>query len=159
MNVEALPRTSFTKAATPPWASSHHRILRSRCGLRNAQEWSHSRQACVLFNQGNGTFGQPILVAVEQTLAGTVTGIEATVIAADANGDGRADLFIGSFASVYLAYGQADRTFGPPMYEGDASSNNGFILGQFQGDGTFGLVWGGPPGPTLICRWGLRECP
>src|SRR5580698_9937934 len=92
-------------------------------------------QACVLFNQGGGTFGAPLIVNALAT-TGPASGVAAFLVDADVNGDGRDDLLIGSFGGVYLALGQAGQTFTAPVsLNAGCSSSHEFSLGDFQANG------------------------
>ena len=91
--------------------------------------------ACILFNQGDGTFGAPVPLALP--LGGTSTGIATQVAILDVNDDGKGDVFLGSESHVHLAFGRSDRTFEAPLdLNAGADARNFFALGDVDGDGT-----------------------
>jgi hypothetical protein len=106
-------------------------------------------QVCVLYNEGDGSFAAPLVVEVNDPLATGGTERGSFVEATDINGDGRADLLIGSYGGVYVSLSEPDRTFAPAVHLG-AASGHGFIVGDFSGDGVPDVAFADPSSPNLL---------
>jgi uncharacterized repeat protein (TIGR01451 family) len=81
----------------------------------------------ILRGNGNGTFGTPV--------AYTLNDSSYTVAVADFDGNGTADLAIGSYARISLLRGNGDGTFQPALQTGLTYSANEIAIGDFNRDG------------------------
>ena len=99
--------------------------------------------ACILFGRGDGTFVDGFEVHAPTWPAPGSTITQADVREFDANGDGIADLFVGTSAHVYLYVGSSTRAFLPPIDFQATDAIGQFALGDVDGDGTVDVVSSG----------------
>jgi hypothetical protein len=88
----------------------------------------------VLLGNGDGTFRPAI------NYSPTVSSIEGPLVAADFNGDGKADLLVGGG----ILLGNGDGTFQAPLPIPNFPSFQSVVVGDFNGDGKLDIVTAGP---------------
>jgi hypothetical protein len=107
------------------------------------QNWPYSGSISVLLGTGGGKFQ-----AAQTYTSGYWTN---SVVAADVNGDGAADLLVGNSGSVSVLLGVGDGTFQPATYYRSAGHEGCWIaVADVNGDGKLDLVAANQFGPNRV---------
>ncbi len=90
-------------------------------------------QIAVLLNNGDGTYGPPIVTPAVYSVY--------QLVAADLRGNGTIDLVVAIFSGVQVFLGNGDGTFAPPVwYTGHSNSPSALAVGKFDANGTLDVA-------------------
>jgi FG-GAP-like repeat/Abnormal spindle-like microcephaly-assoc'd, ASPM-SPD-2-Hydin len=91
----------------------------------------------VFLGHGDGTFGSPVSYSTSTFFANDIT-------TADFNGDGKADLAVGTEQGIYFFAGNGDGSFQAAISTATPQSVKALFVGDYNGDGKLDLFLVGP---------------
>jgi hypothetical protein len=109
--------------------------------------YAGDRSVGVLLGRGDGTFGAPIITSFPGFI-----GLDGLLVVADFNGDGKSDLLVSVNSPVtsatFLALGNGDGTFQPPILIGNGLGNP--VVADFNRDGNSDVAFIGGTSARLL---------